>query len=138
MKYKKILITGGTGSFGTKFIDKLLNSKAKIDAYSGKTGILVLIGTNDIIYKRLLSAYHHYRMGNINSIIIVCDSFHEAWWKENEHKELNKKGHGNRAHSQNILAILSSINDWYNMDYHILIFERNISKIQHKHFLANQ
>ena len=31
MKYKKILITGGTGSFGTKFIDKLLNSKAKID-----------------------------------------------------------------------------------------------------------
>tara|TARA_B100001142_G_scaffold34278_1_gene30360 strand:+ start:152 stop:661 length:510 start_codon:yes stop_codon:yes gene_type:complete len=113
------------------------NSKAKIDAYAGKTGILVLIGTNDIIYKRLLSAYHHYKMGKINSIIIICDSYHEAWWKENENKEIKKKGDGNRAHSQNVSAILSSINDWYDMDSHILIFERKISRIRHEEYLMD-
>ena len=113
------------------------NSKAKIDAYAGKIGILIPIGTNDIIYKRLLSAYHHYKMGKINSIIIICDSYHEAWWKEYENKEIKKKGHGNRAHSQNISAILSSIKDWYEMDSHILIFERKISKKMHEEYLMN-
>ena len=113
------------------------NSKAKIDFYAEKTGILVIVGTNDIIYKRLLSAYHHYKMGKINSIIIICDSDHEVWWKENENKERKKTGNGNRAHAKNLSAILSSINDWYDMDSHILIFERKISKIKHEEYLMN-
>ena len=113
------------------------NSNAKIDFYAEKTGILVIVGTNDIIYKRLLSAYHHYKMGKINSIIIICDSDHEVWWKENEKKERKKSGNGNRAHAKNLSAILSSINDWYDMDSHILIFERKISRIRHEEYLMD-
>ena len=111
------------------------SSKAKIDARIEETGILVLIGTNDIIYKRLLSAYHKYKMGEIKSIIIICDSDNESWWKENENKIIKKAGNGNRANFQDIKNILSSIEDWYSMDYHVLILERNISKSEHEYFL---
>ena len=50
MKYKKILITGGTGSFGSKFIDKLLKSKAKIDR-------LVIFSRDELKQSKLKEIY---------------------------------------------------------------------------------
>ncbi len=50
MKYKKILITGGTGSFGTKFVEKILSTNTKLER-------LVIFSRDELKQSKLKEIY---------------------------------------------------------------------------------
>ena len=105
-EFRNTLLKSGVFSKGKK-ISKKIPGPCGV-SHDGQTGVYLVLGTGDQMYKRISTAFH----SRLENIVFVVQSDALAWWRENNGKIKQKKGNGNRVSFSVFNEIISKFVSW--------------------------